>query len=111
MAMKTLMELGRLERPETEFMLGMIILEEFISMLFLTIVGGLVLHTDTDFSLSGMLLGLAVFFAFFVVMAIVVVPRVIAHLQMIKSNELFVLFMLGVICLSAAFAELCGSRP
>ena len=39
--MKTLMELGRLERPETEFLLGMIILEEFISMLFLTIVGGL----------------------------------------------------------------------
>lgn len=107
-AMKTLMELGRLERPETEFLLGMIILEEFISMLFLTIVGGLVLRTDADFSLTGMVLGLGAFFIFFVIMAVVVVPRVIAHLQMMRSDELFVVFMLGAICLSAAFAQLCG---
>lgn len=107
-AMKTLMELGRLERPETEFLLGMIILEEFISMLFLTIVGGLVIHTDADFTVSSMLIGLGAFFLFFAIMAAVVVPRVIARLQRMKSDEMFVLFMLGAICLSAAFAELCG---
>lgn len=107
-AMKTLMELGRLERPETEFMLGMIIMEEFISMLFLTIVGGLVIHTDSHFSLEGMVLGLVVFFAFSALMIAVVIPRTTARLQMMKSDELFVLFMLGAICLSAAFAELCG---
>ncbi len=107
-AMKTLMELGRLERPETEFLLGMIILEEFISMLFLTIVGGLVIHTDADFTVSSMLMGLGAFFLFFAIMAAVVVPRVIARLQRMKSDEMFVLFMLGAICLSAAFAELCG---
>ncbi|NLT37932.1 MAG: cation:proton antiporter [Methanomassiliicoccus sp.] len=107
-AMKTLMELGRLERPETEFLLGMIILEEFISMLFLTIVGGLVIHTDADFTVSSMLMGLGAFFLFFIIMAAVVVPRVIARLQRMKSDEMFVLFMLGAICLSAAFAELCG---
>ncbi len=107
-AMKTLMELGRLERPETEFLLGMIILEEFISMLFLTIVGGLVIHTNADFTVSSMLMGMGAFFLFFIIMAAVVVPRVIARLQKMKSDELFVLFMLGAICLSAAFAELCG---
>jgi len=107
-AMKTLMELGRLERPETEFMLGMIIMEEFISMLFLTVVGGLVIHTDSHFSLEGMVLGLVVFFAFSALMIAVVIPRTTARLQMMKSDELFVLFMLGAICLSAAFAELCG---
>jgi len=107
-AMKTLMELGRLERPETEFLLGMIILEELISMLFLTIVGGLVIHTDADFTVSSMLIGLGAFFLFFAIMAAVVVPRVIARLQRMKSDEMFVLFMLGAICLSAAFAELCG---
>ncbi|MDW5561903.1 MAG: cation:proton antiporter [Methanomassiliicoccus sp.] len=107
-AMKTLMELGRLERPETEFMLGMIIMEEFISMLFLTIVGGLVIHTDSNFSLERMVFGLVVFFTFSAVMIAVVIPRTIARLQMMKSDELFVLFMLGAICLSAAFAELCG---
>jgi CPA2 family monovalent cation:H+ antiporter-2 len=97
-----------LERPETEFLLGMIILEEFISMLFLTIVGGLVIHTDADFTVSSMLMGLGAFFLFFIIMAAVVVPRVIARLQRMKSDEMFVLFMLGAICLSAAFAELCG---
>jgi CPA2 family monovalent cation:H+ antiporter-2 len=107
-AMKTLMELGRLERPETEFMLGMIIMEEFISMLFLTIVGGLVIHTDSGFSLEGMILGLVVFFAFSAVMIAVVIPRTTARLDKMKSDELFVLFMLGAICLSAAFAQLCG---
>jgi CPA2 family monovalent cation:H+ antiporter-2 len=107
-AMKTLMELGRLERPETEFMLGMIIMEEFISMLFLTIVGGLVIHTDSSFSIERMVLGLVVFFAFSALMIAVVIPRTTARLQMMKSDELFVLFMLGAICLSAAFAELCG---
>ncbi len=107
-AMKTLMELGRLERPETEFMLGMIIMEEFISMLFLTIVGGLVVHTDASFSLEGMMLGLVVFFAFSALMIAVVIPRTTARLHMMKSDELFVLFMLGAICLSAAFAQLCG---
>jgi CPA2 family monovalent cation:H+ antiporter-2 len=107
-AMKTLMELGRLERPETEFMLGMIILEEFISMVFLTVVGGLVIHTDASFSLGGMLLGMAVFFVFFIVMAAVIIPRAMDRLQRMKSDEMFVLFMLGIICLSAALAELCG---
>jgi Kef-type K+ transport system membrane component KefB len=110
-AMKTLMELGRLERPETEFMLGMIILEEFLSMIFLTVVGGLIINTDANFSLTGMVLGLVVFFVFFIIMAALVIPRVIARLQMMKSDEMFVLFMLGVICLSAAFAEACGVPP
>ncbi len=110
-AMKTLMELGRLERPETEFMLGMIILEEFLSMIFLTVVGGLIINTDANFSLTGMVLGLVVFFVFFVIMAALVIPRVIARLQGMKSDEMFVLFMLGVICLSAAFAEICGVPP
>ena len=110
-AMKTLMELGRLERPETEFMLGMIILEEFLSMIFLTVVGGLVIRSDANFSLTGMIIGLVVFFVFFVIMAALVIPKAIARLQKMKSDEMFVLFMLGVICLSAAFAEVCGVPP
>jgi CPA2 family monovalent cation:H+ antiporter-2 len=110
-AMKTLMELGRLEKPETEFMLGMIILEEFLSMIFLTVVGGLIINTDANFSLTGMVLGLVVFFVFFIIMAALVIPRVIARLHVMKSDEMFVLFMLGVICLSAAFAEICGVPP
>ena len=107
-AMKTLIELGRLEKPETEFMLGMIILEEFISMLFLTLVGGLVINRDASFSPINMIMGMAIFFIFFAIMAALVIPFVIKRLDKMKSDEMFVLFMLGVIAMTAAIAEFCG---
>jgi CPA2 family monovalent cation:H+ antiporter-2 len=107
-AMKTLIELGRLENPETEFMLGMIILEEFISMLFLTVVGGMLIKGDASFSPSSMVIGMVAFFAFFAVMAAVVIPYVVKRLDKMKSDEMFVLFMLGIIATTAAIAEYCG---
>ncbi len=110
-AMKTLMELGRLGNPETEYMLGMIIMEEFISMIFLTVVGGLIVRTSGSSSLVGMAIGMAMFFVFFIIMAVAVIPTTVTKLQKMESDELFVLFMLGVILLSAAFAEVCGVPP
>ena len=107
-AMKTLIELGRLQKPETEFMLGMIILEEFISMLFLTIVGGLLINQSSDFSPMNMVLGMVAFFVFFAVMAAVIIPYTVKRLDKMKSDEMFVLFMLGVIAMTAAIAEYCG---
>lgn len=107
-AMKTLMELGRLNSSETEYIMGMIILEEFISMLFLTVVGGLVVPSGGSFSLTSMVVGMVAFFAFFAVLALFVIPKVVSRLAKMKSDEMFVLFMLGIICVSAAFAQLCG---
>ena len=98
-AMKTLMELGRLGNPETEYMLGMIIMEEFISMIFLTVVGGLIVRTSGSSSLVGMAIGMAMFFVFFIIMAVAVIPTTVTKLQKMESDELFVLFMLGVILL------------
>lgn len=106
-AMKSLMELGRLDRPETEFMLGMIIMEEFISMLFLTVVSGLIVK-EGGFDLTGLAAGMVVFFLCFAVMAAVVIPRTVDRIRRMKSDELFIVFMLAVICLFAALAELCG---
>jgi len=107
-AMKTMIELGRMSKPETEYILGMIILEEFISMVFLTVVGGLVINTDPDFTVTSMLVGMGTFFLFFIVLALVVVPRVIGYIAKMQSDELFVIFMLAVVLLSAWFAEYCG---
>jgi len=106
-AMKTLMELGRLGRPETEFMLGMIIMEEFISMLFLTVVSGLIVK-EGGFDLARLVGGMVVFFVCFAVMAAVVIPRTVDRIRRMDSDELFIVFMLAVICLFAALAELCG---
>jgi CPA2 family monovalent cation:H+ antiporter-2 len=110
-AMKALIDLGRLERTETEFMLGMIIMEEFISMVFLTVVGGLMIKVGPDFALINMIVGMVAFFAVFVVLAVLVIPRSVRYLKRIKSREMLVLFALAIVCLSAAFAEICGVPP
>jgi CPA2 family monovalent cation:H+ antiporter-2 len=110
-AMKALIDLGRLERSETEFMLGMIIMEEFISMVFLTVVGGLMIKIGSDFALTNMIVGMVAFFVVFVILAALVIPRSIVYLKRIKSRELLVLFALAIVCLSAAFAEICGVPP
>ena len=107
-AMKTLLDLGRMGKPETEYILGMVILEEFISMVFLAVVGGLVIKINPDFTVTHLVLGMAAFFAFFAFLAVFVIPRTVNYLAKMKSDEMFVLFMLGIVFCSAAFADYCG---
>lgn len=103
---KSLFELERLANPETEFLLGMVIVEDFLAMVLLTIVGGLMVKSEAaPLSISTMALGIIVFYVFFIILAIWVIPRTVKHLKKIKSDEMFVLFALGVVFLSAALAE------
>jgi CPA2 family monovalent cation:H+ antiporter-2 len=110
-AMKTLMELGRMGKPETEYIMGMIILEEFISMIFLAVVGGLVIKINPDFSVTSLIIGMVAFFVFFALLAVFIIPRTVRYLSKMQSDEMFVLFMLGVVFLSTAFATFCGVPP
>jgi len=103
---KSLMELQRFGDPETEYLLGMIIVEDFLAMLLLTVVGGFMVKTGAEsFSLTQMTVGIVAFYAFFIILAIWVIPRTVHHLKKIKSEEMFVLFALGVVFISAALAE------
>jgi len=104
---KSLIELERLANPETEFLLGMVIVENFLAMVLLTIVGGLVIKSGaTPLSLSTLALGILVFYVFFIILAIWIIPRTVKQLKKIKSDEMFVLFALGIVFLSAALAEI-----
>lgn len=109
---KSLMELQKFSNPETEFLLGMVVVEDFISMVLLTIVGGLVIGSGGvglgASDIAGMLVGILAFYAFFIVVAIFVIPRTAVHFTKIKSDELFVLFALGIVFISGALAEACG---
>jgi CPA2 family monovalent cation:H+ antiporter-2 len=109
---KSLMELQKFSNPETEFLLGMVVVEDFLSMVLLTIAGGLVVKTGGvglgAFSLVNMLVGVIAFYVFFAILAIWIIPHTAKHLQQIKSDELFVLFALGLVFLSSALAEVCG---
>jgi CPA2 family monovalent cation:H+ antiporter-2 len=109
---KALQEMQKMSAPETDFLLGAVVVEDFISMILLTIIGGLIFKSgSTDPVMMGAtLLTIIVFYVFFIFLAIFVIPRVMKHLQSnsFKSDEMFILFALGILFLSAAMAQVCG---
>ncbi len=109
---KSLMELQKLSSPETEFLLGMVVVEDFISMIVLTIIGSLVIPSGAvglgASSFGMMLVGVVAFYVFFIFLAIWVVPRTAVYFQKIKSDELFILFALGLVFISGWLALACG---
>ncbi|MDW5561589.1 MAG: cation:proton antiporter [Methanomassiliicoccus sp.] len=107
-AMKSIIELGRLNAPETDFLLGVMVVEDFISAVFLAAIGGLMVKTSADTSMTSFLVGAAIFVAFFAVLALVVIPRTVRYLVRMKNDEMFVIFALGVVCMAAAVAEVLG---
>jgi len=106
---KALEEQGRFSSPETEYLLGTVIVESFLSMVLLTIVGGLMFKSNADdMNITRLVVGILAFYGFFLFLAIVVVPRTVKYFESIKSDELFVLLALGLVFLSAALAEAAG---
>lgn len=105
-AAKTLMEIGKLTAPETDFIIGMSVVEDFIAMLLLTVAGGLTMNPSAATGgLWVLISGIGIFYAFFIVLAIFVIPRVVRHLDVIKSDEMFILFALGIVFIAAALAD------
>ncbi|MGQ0798197.1 MAG: cation:proton antiporter [Methanobacteriota archaeon] len=103
---KSLIDLKRIGNSETEFLLGMVILESFLAMFLLTIVNGVIPSTGASpTSVESLFLGLGIFLALFAFLAAVVVPATARLFERIKSEELFVLFAIGVVFLAAALAE------
>jgi monovalent cation:H+ antiporter-2, CPA2 family len=104
-AAKSLIDLKRLGNRETEFLLGMVILESFLAMFLLTLVNGMIVPSATPTDVYSLFIGVGAFIGFFAFLAAIVVPRTAAVFERIKSEELFVLFALGIVFLAAALAE------
>lgn len=103
---KSLMDLKKLGEKDTDFLLGMVILESFMAMFLLTAVNGMVLHDGGEArSLWSVLLGIGIFVGFFAFLAVGVIPRVASLFKHMESDELFILSALGIVMLSAALAE------
>ncbi|HYY47597.1 MAG TPA: cation:proton antiporter [Thermoplasmata archaeon] len=105
MTAKSLIDLKRLGNRETEFLLGMVILESFLAMFLLTLVNGMILPSDRPVDVIALFAGVGLFIGFFAFLAAVVVPRTAAIFEGIRNEELFVLFALGVVFLAASLAE------
>lgn len=103
---KVLIELKKLGKTETEYLIGMIIVEDFLAILLLTVAGGMVVQDRTSpISWVYLVSGIVIFILFFSFLALFVIPRVSKHFERIKNEELFVLFALGIVFLASALAE------
>jgi len=105
MTAKSLIDLKRLGNAETEFLLGMVILESFLAMFLLTLVNGMVVPSETPINVGALFAGVGLFIGFFAFLAAIVIPRAAKVFERIKNEELFVLFALGTVFLAAALAE------
>ncbi len=111
-AMKILFDLKRMSSPEVEFLIGLVVVETFIAMLILAVASGMIIEPETNAVAYGqLLLGMAAFYGFFVWVAMWAVPRVVAFFNKIDNDELFILFALGIVFLTAGVASLMNVPP
>src|SRR5438309_1131147 len=86
-AAKSLIDLKRLGNRETEFILGMVILESFLAMFILTLANGMILPAEGPVNIGGLFAGVGLFIGFFALLAAVVVPRTAAIFERIHSDR------------------------
>ena len=105
-AAKALIDLKRLGNAETEFILGMVILESFMAMIILTLVNGVVISSDgSPVDPTALFVGIGIFLGFFTFLAVVVIPNTVKMFERIRSDELFILFAMALVFLAAALAQ------
>jgi len=111
-AMKVLFDLKRMSSPEVEFLIGLVVVETFIAMVILAVASGMIVDPAASPAGYGQLiLGIVAFYGFFVWMAMWAVPRVVTFFDRIESDELFILFALGVVFLTSGIAAVMNVPP
>jgi len=111
-AMKVLFDLKRISSPEVEFLIGFVVVETFIAMIILSVASGMIVQPDADpVGYGQLILGMVAFYAFFIWIAMWAVPRVVALLSKIDNDELFILFVLGIVFLTSGLASLMNVPP
>jgi CPA2 family monovalent cation:H+ antiporter-2 len=111
-AAKSAEEGKQLYRKEYNYLFSTMIVEDFISIILLTFasafVMGNILHPEQVLNMG---VGVVIIYAFFFVLALYIAPKAFHYFERIQGNELFVLFALSVVFLSAAFADFLGITP
>ena len=111
-AMKVLFDLKRISSPEVEFLIGLVVVETFIAMIILSVASGMIVQPDANpVGFGQLILGIVAFYAFFIWIAMWAVPRVVALFSKIDNDELFILFVLGIVFLTSGLASLMHVPP
>lgn len=110
-AAKSLIDLKRLDgsHPETEVLLGSMVVENFLSMILLTIAIGWVAGQGSTFAVLQSVQGAAIIYGGFLALAVFATPRLAGALSRIKNEEVFVLLALTLVFASAGLAVLFGT--
>ena len=111
-AMKVLFDLKRMSSPEVEFLIGLVVVETFIAMVILAVASGMIVQPSASpMNYGQLLIGIGAFYAFFVWVAMWAVPRIVTFFDKIENDELFILFALGIVFLTAGMASLMHVPP
>lgn len=110
-AAKSLIDLKRLDgaHPETEVLLGSMVVENFLSMILLTISVGWVAGRGTTVAVLQSVQGAAIIYGGFLALAVFATPRLAGALSRIKNEEVFVLLALTLVFASAGLAVIFGT--
>jgi CPA2 family monovalent cation:H+ antiporter-2 len=108
-AAKSLIELRRLDREETEYMLGSMIVEDFMTMVLLTLAMGTIAAETVSGGVPGGALlesvkGALVVYTVFIVLALWLMPYLSRYIEKVKNDEVFTLLALACVLGSAALA-------
>ncbi|HEX9709315.1 MAG TPA: cation:proton antiporter [Candidatus Thermoplasmatota archaeon] len=107
-AAKSLTELKRLANDETATLLGMMIIEDFITMIILAFTVAWALGAASPTAVTDSLQAVVLVYGVLIVAALLVIPRFVRKIERVRNDEVFALLALGLIFGSAALAETYG---
>lgn len=107
-AAKSLTDMKRLANDETATLLGMMIVEDFITMIILAVTTAWAVGSSDTGMISQSLQAVAIVYGAMIVVALLVVPRVYRRIERVRNDEIFALLALGLIFASAALAQQYG---
>ena len=108
-AAKSLIELRRLDREETEYMLGAMIVEDFMTMILLTlamgtVAAGALASENPGGALMESVKGALIVYSIFIALALWLMPYLSRYFEKVKNDEVFTLLALACVLGSAALA-------
>ncbi len=107
-AAKSLTELKRLADDETATLLGMMIIEDFITMIILAFTVAWALGAASPGAITDSLQSVVLVYGVLIVAALFIIPRFVRKIERVRNDEVFALLALGLIFASAALAETYG---
>lgn len=101
---KCLGDMKRLANPETEVLLGSMVVENFLSMILLTISVGWVAGQGTPLAVMQSVQGAALLYAGFLLLGLFAMPGLGRLIERVRNEEVFILLALALVFASAGLA-------